>query len=413
MDWLGTDNQQRKLPIAHLTRQTHLLPKVSSEPWAKIMLSASTGGDVIRRILVVGMTDNPGGIESVVMAYYRALDKSKFQFDFLANTETMAYQDEVEHLGGTVYHIPPRHSSPIAYFRALLGFFKLHAVEYSAIWLNVCSLANIDYLVYAKRFGIGKRIIHCHNSQNGEGLIRGLLHRTNLKRIRHLATDFWSCSDRASVWFYGKDFKTLPNYRWIPNAVDANRFKHNNKDRERIREELHIPPNCLLLGNVARLQPQKNHEKMVSVFAALHAMDERYRLLFIGKGELEQKIRAEISAFGLNDEIILAGEQYDMPPFYQAMDAFLFLSIFEGFAVSPLEAQACGLPCILSSANPPESFINSNLLRIDISESSEQIASQIHIWLQSPQSAIQEHPNFMNSPFIIKNQIESFEEAIE
>ena len=114
----------------------------------------------MKKILVFGMTENPGGMESVIINYYRAINKNEFQFDFLCNSfEKVAYEDELIAMGGKTFHFPARSQDLKGYHKALTEFFKAHAKEYHAIWVNVCSLANIDYLKLAKKYGIKKEKI--------------------------------------------------------------------------------------------------------------------------------------------------------------------------------------------------------------------------------------------------------------
>ena len=129
------------------------------------------------RILVFGMTENPGGVESFLMNYYRHIDKNKIQFDFLCNSyNKVAYEDELISLGGRVYHITSRSKNYIKFTKELKELFDTHSSEWDGIWVNVCSLANIDYLKYAKKYGIKKRIMHSHNSHHMDGRLSGLLH---------------------------------------------------------------------------------------------------------------------------------------------------------------------------------------------------------------------------------------------
>lgn len=136
------------------------------------------------RILVFGMTENPGGVESFLVNYYRHIDRNKIQWDFLCNSHNpVAYEDELISLGGRCFHISARSADRQKYRQELDSVFKEHAKEWSAIWVNVCSLANIDYLKVAKEYGIEKRIIHSHNSQNMDNWLRGLLHKWNKRQI--------------------------------------------------------------------------------------------------------------------------------------------------------------------------------------------------------------------------------------
>ncbi|MDD6461231.1 MAG: glycosyltransferase [Bifidobacteriaceae bacterium] len=338
----------------------------------------------MKRVLVIGMTDNPGGMESVIMAYYRALDKNRVQCDFLANTSRIAYEDEICGLGGHVYHLPPRHTHPYSFYRALRRFFTDNATKYTAIWENECSLANISYLSYAKRYGISKRIIHCHNSQNGEGFIRGVLHCINRHRIRHIATTFWSCSDKASVWFFGDDFASLPSYRCIPNAIDTERFAFDPSARERIRKRLGLSEQTILVGNVGRFVPQKNQSQLLDIFAHMRQRNHRYSLVLIGQGILADELRKKVEALDLSSSVVFLGTVREVEFYYDAMDLFLFPSLFEGLPVAPIEAQCAGLPIVFSDRCPANANIDTEKnLVIDISESADSLAGEIDSWFSS------------------------------
>ena len=156
------------------------------------------------KILVFGITQNPGGVESVIMNYYQKLNKNKIQFDFLCNTLEVAYEKEILKLGGKIYRITARSENAKKYKKELEDFYKKHAHEYNAIWVNVCSLANIDYLKMAKKYNIKYRIIHSHNSENMDSKLRGILHKINKKLIKKYATDYWACSEEAGKWFFNK-----------------------------------------------------------------------------------------------------------------------------------------------------------------------------------------------------------------
>ena len=170
---------------------------------------------MLKKVLVFGMTDNPGGMESCIMNYYRHVDKNKIHFDFLCNWESMVCEKEVKANGSKVYTIPQKSRNYKAYKRAMNTFFSEHADEYDVFWYNTCTLTNIDYLIYAKRYGIKKRIIHAHNSGNETSMIRGILHYVNKIRLGRYATDFWSCSMAAAVYFFIKKQQFKPTLRQI------------------------------------------------------------------------------------------------------------------------------------------------------------------------------------------------------
>lgn len=303
------------------------------------------------RVLVFGMTQTVGGVEAVIMNYYRKMDKDKIQFDFLCNTETVAYEDEIEKLGGKIYKIPSRSKKIIKYYKALNNFYKENAGKYDIIWVNVCSLANIDYLIFAKKYGIKCRIIHSHNSKNMDSKIRGIIHKFNKLIIRNYATDFWACSSEAANWFY-MNKKVKKNVIIINNAIDSKIFRFDKKTRDFYRKKMNID-NKFVIGHVGRFHFQKNQLFMIDVFNVIHRKNPDSILILIGEGEDEQKILNKIDSLGLSESIILLGTRNDVNKLMCAMDVFLFPSVFEGLGIVLIEAQAVGLPVVSSSDNIP------------------------------------------------------------
>jgi glycosyltransferase involved in cell wall biosynthesis len=322
-----------------------------------------------KRILVVGMTDNPGGIEALMMGILNSKNSQGIQLDFLVNVKEVAFKDQLLAHGSRIYYVTPRHDNRLKFNHDLRLFFSQHANDYIAVWENENSLANIDYLIYAKRYGIAERIMHCHNSSNSEGLIRGTLHKINRRRIHKYATRFWSVSDEASRWFYGPDFHDLPHYRVFDNAVDLDRFAYDNRLRMRIREQLGISPDTVLLGNVGRLHPQKNQSLILRTLAALSSQQPSTHAIFIGKGDLRQELEDEAKSLGIDSQIHFVGAVDDVAPYYSAMDVFFFPSVFEGLPFALLEAQANCVPCLISTSITQDLMLNENVVARSITDS--------------------------------------------
>lgn len=301
----------------------------------------------MKKILVFGITSLAGGVESVIMNYYRNIDKKKIQFDFLCNSEKVAYEDEILNLGGKIYRVTARSENYRLFKKELKDFFEKHACEYSAIWVNLCSLANIDYLIYAKKYGIKYRIIHSHNSQNMDSKIRGILHRFNKIRLKRYATDFWSCSEESAKWFYSNKIIESPKYLLVNNAIDTEKYKFNQNTRDKVRKKLGIE-NDLIIGNIGRFHFQKNHEFMIQVFKKYLELNSKSKLILIGKGSKEEQIKELVKELNLEKNVIFLGERNDIQDIIQGMDIFLFPSLFEGLPLSLVEAQANGLPILAS-----------------------------------------------------------------
>lgn len=317
------------------------------------------------RILVFGMTENPGGVESFLISYYRRIDKNKIQWDFLCNSHNpVAYEDELVRLGSFCYHITARSENRQKYRRELNAIFKEHADEWDAIWVNVCSLANIDYLKIAKKYGIEKRIIHSHNAQNMDNWLRGLLHKWNKRWIGRIATDFWACSNDAAMWFYSK--KILQKAVIIHNAIDVERMRFSEQKRNALRKKYGWQDKYII-GNVGRLHFQKNQSFALDVFAEYQKKNNDALLVLVGQGVDKQMLKNKADQLGITDSVFFAGVQTDIQAWLSAFDLFLFPSKFEGLGIAGLEAQANGIITIASNrVIPKEVKIINNFYFLDL-----------------------------------------------
>lgn len=368
----------------------------------------------MKKILVFGMTENPGGMESVIVNYYRAIDKEKYQFDFLCNSfEKVAYEDELIALGGKTFHFPARSQDMKGYHKALKEFFEQHASEYHAIWVNVCSLANIDYLKLAKKYGIKKRIIHSHNSQNMDSKLRGLLHKWNKRSVEKYATDFWACSEDASIWFFKPELRD--RVVLIHNAIDISKMSFDETKREDIRKNIGWQ-DAYILGNIGRLHFQKNQKFLLEVFSEVLNIIPEARLVLVGQGEDEMMLREKAKALGLEDKVYFAGVQYDIKGWLSAFDMFVFPSVFEGLGIVGLEAQANGMPVIASKDVIPEELrINSNFSFFSLSESANAWAKKIKDMKDdcSRESEDEILKNFTNAGYNIETEMKKLEGFFE
>lgn len=322
------------------------------------------------KVLVFGMTSNVGGIESFIMSYYKRFNRSKIHFDFLCNTyEKVAYEEEIKELHSKIYRIPMRSKDPLKYKRKLKSFFKENSKKYDCIWVNVNSLANIDYLKMAKKYGIKRRIIHSHNSQNMDGKLRGFLHLYNKERIAKYVTDFWACSPSAAKWFYNE--KLMPKVKIIKNAIDLSRVKFNIEKREKIRKKYNLE-DSFVIGNIGRLHFQKNQQFLISLMPKLLEKKNNIKLVLIGNGPDEVNLKKEVEKSNLMDHVVFTGIQKDISGWLSSFDLFVFPSKFEGLPIAGLEAQGNGIPVLASNtAIPHEARLNLNVETLDLSMSKD------------------------------------------
>lgn len=365
------------------------------------------------RVLVFGMTENPGGVESFLINYYRHIDRNKIQFDFLCNSyDKVAYEDELISMGGRTFHIMPRSKNPRVYQKELNELFKKHAGEFDAIWVNVSSLANIDYLKAAKKYGIKKRIIHSHNSRNMDSRLRGILHNINRNKIGKYATDFWACSEDAAKWFYND--RLIGKAVVIHNAIDVDRVSYDEEKGNLVRKKLGTEKNYVM-GNVGRLHFQKNQAFAIEILANYLKRDSDGVLVLVGQGEDEEMLKNKAAELGVSDQVIFAGLQKDMQAWLSSFDLFLFPSVFEGLSIAALEAQANGLPALASfGVVPQEVRLNDNFNFMELDNNAEQWADRIYeIRNSASRKSMEEvRKSFSENGYDINAEAEKLEELL-
>jgi glycosyltransferase involved in cell wall biosynthesis len=220
-------------------------------------------------------------------------------------------------------------------------------------------------LKYAKKNNVPVRIAHSHNS-NQDRDAKYLLKLFYRNKIKKYATDLFSCSIEAGKWMFKTD-----NFTVLNNAIDAAKYSYNKETSAKVRADLGVSDNALVIGLVARFAPQKNHNFLIDVFANLKSKNENSVLLLVGDGELKDQISAKIKNKGLESDVIFTGVRSDVNALLQAMDVFVMPSFNEGLPVSIIEAQAAGLPCVISD-NVPEDCRKTDLIEsLSLSVSAE------------------------------------------
>ncbi len=296
------------------------------------------------RILHVVTYMGRGGLETMLMNYYRSIDRSLVQFDFLTHRDFRAdYDDEIEALGGRLYRLPSLNPFSRSYLGALDRFFREHP-EYRIVHSHLDCMAGIP-LKYAKKHGVPVRIGHAHNSSQPRDA-KYPLKLFYRRMIAGQATHLFACSEEAGRWMFGN-----ADFRVLNNAIDAGRYAFDPAIRSEVRRELGLPADSLAVGHVGRFDPQKNHRFLVEIFEKL-PVDAR--LLLVGDGVLRPDVEQQAAALGIRDRILFTGVRTDVDRLLQAMDLFLMPSLFEGLPVSIVEAQAAGLPCLISDKVPIE-----------------------------------------------------------
>lgn len=298
----------------------------------------------IRVLQVLGGLDI-GGAEAFVMNLYRIVDREKVQFDFIKHVSHKGvFEDEIAKMGGRIYQCPQyTGKNHFSYCKWWNHFFVEHP-EYHVIHGHIRSTASI-YLRIAKKHGL-VTIAHSHNTSNGSG-VSAIVKNIMQLPIRYQADYLFACSDKAGKWLYGEKAVMRPNYRMIPNGIDLERFAFNKERRDQMRQELGIAEGAFVLGHIGRITVPKNHKFLVELFAEYHKNELNSKLLLVGDGELFENVKQQVDQLGIGDAVIMAGSRTNTEDYYQAMDVFVFPSLWEGLPVSLVEAQANGLSCLV------------------------------------------------------------------
>lgn len=328
----------------------------------------------MKRVLVVGFTGNPGGIENVVMNYYRNFDKNEIQMDFLYSDDTIAFKEEIESLGGKTYKICSKHSNLFKYKKDLKKFFKEHGNEYDTLWVNFCNITNLDYFKLAKKYNIKKRIIHAHNSQNMGSKIKGILHRLYKRLLPSNVTDYWSCSNEASKWFYTDEMINSDHYLIVNNAIDVAKFEYSDEKRNKVRKDNNWDGK-IVVGNVGRLHFQKNQMFALKIFKEFKKINDNAIFVLVGDGEDKEALIEETKRLELEDSVLFMGLRNDVPELLSGFDVSLFPSLFEGLSLSLVESQCAKLLTITSNTVSPDTKVSDYIYFLDLNSSENEWAT--------------------------------------
>lgn len=284
-----------------------------------------------------------GGVESVVMNYYRHIDRNKVQFDFLVDEDsTRVPEEEITSLGGRVFRIPP-YQHPIRYRRELIRLMREQ--QWPIVHSNINTL-SVFPLSAAKKAGVPVRIAHSHSTM-GKGEFAKNVMKLALRPFANVyPTVRFACGHYAGEWLFGKNH----DFTVIPNAIELDKFRFDPTARQETRKELGITDDTFLIGHVGRFMPQKNQAFLIDVLADLLPNRPNTMLAFVGDGPDRADVQQHAEELGVSDHVLFLGQRSDVNRLYQAFDVFCLPSLYEGLCLVGVEAQRAGLPCLFSDA---------------------------------------------------------------
>lgn len=311
-----------------------------------------------------------GGVEAMVMNYYRNIDKTKVQFDFLVEcTSKIINKAEIESMGGKVIIIPSI-KNIFKYQRTLKKVFK--EGKYDIVHAQKSSL-NVFALRAAKKAKIKVRISHAHSTGSNKEGFRNFAKRLLRRFSKCYATHYFACGEKAGRWLFGDKTFDKGEVTIINNAIDLEKFKFNPEMRKEKRDEFGIKDEYVI-GHVGRFVKQKNHSFLIDVMNEVVNIRKDVKLLLIGDGPLLEETKKKVNYLGLNEYVIFAGTKSDTYNYYNAMDCFCLTSLYEGLPVVGIESQINGLTIFFSDTVTREVGINDNSKFLPLNSSAKEWA---------------------------------------
>ncbi|MDD6071196.1 MAG: glycosyltransferase family 1 protein [Clostridiales bacterium] len=295
------------------------------------------------KVLMIMNSLNCGGEENFVMNLYRKLDLSKIQVDFLVTDtpgQKQFFENEIEKNGSKIYKVPGKIRRPLKTFHLIYQIVKEN--QYKVVHRHSDNSLMVLDLWAARLGGAVMCIAHSHNSNASSKTIK-FLHYVFRPLLNVSAEYKYACGIEAGKWLYGKS-----RFRVIKNGIDVGKFALNPQIRCQMRQQLGIR-DAIVIGHIGRFDTVKNHEFLISVFELLNKRNpSKYKLVLVGMGDLEKRIKRMAYEKNLEKQVIFLGRRNNTQELLQAMDLFVFPSLYEGVPLALIEAQASGTRCLVS-----------------------------------------------------------------
>lgn len=345
---------------------------------------------------MIGFSSDKGGVESYISNLSHSLDKTKYE---------IVYALPEMRIDEKKWVAPLNRHNYIKYYLFWKKFYKENSFD--VIYYNTCDIVSVDQLKFAKAANIPVRIIHSHNTnvQFKKKFFHKIMEQRHKKNIRKYATNLLACSETAGNWMFPYD-----EYKIIKNGIDVNKYKYNSNFRVMCRESIKINDECLI-GCVGRLDEQKNPFFSINILKELIKINNNVRLVFIGDGSLRQKLNNEVNKLGLSKYCYILGAKDNVNEWYSAFDCLLMPSLFEGLPFALVEAQASGLPCVVSSNVSREANLTNLVKFVSLND-------DVSIWVEKilascKQERIEKTKQLTDAGYSIKNTAKMISSIIE
>lgn len=314
----------------------------------------------IRVLQILGIVGG-GGVEAVIMNYYEHINRDKVQFDFIVHENNIVdITDKVSKMGGRVYKVPAYNKNPVGFMWAVYKIIKAH--HYQIVHSNMNTL-SVFSLFPAWLAGAKIRILHNHSTSVASEKVRDFIKKILRPLAKLFSNKYFACSEYAAQWMFGDKAVHNGKVTIINNAIDLKKYSYDKNLRDKLRKSLGITDE-FVIGHVGRFMYQKNHNFLIEIFNEVLKVLPNSKLVLIGEGPMKYDIESKACSMGVKDQIIFLGLRDDVNKLYNIMDAFCFPSRYEGLGMVIVEAQANGLPIVMSDCIPKESILYSNLIKL-------------------------------------------------
>lgn len=310
----------------------------------------------VKKIIIYSEKWENGGIESYLMNQLRHWDLSQIECTILsAEKNGKIYDQELSDLGIQQEILLKKKYSPIIRtlksFVSLKGYLKSHSCD--IIYFNLANCVQMRCAKIARKSGIQKVVVHGHAAGIHFGVTRGLKvfsHEIAKKIYCKYATDWWACSDKAARFIFPQNLQD--RIQIIPNGIDVKRFRYQEGERIKLRKELNINTESVVIGTVGRCSFEKNQEFLLDVFFNIHTILPNCKLMIVGDGPLKSSLEEKAEKLGVKGDCFFYGASNDISSIYSLIDIFCLPSTTESFGIAALEAQAAGCVCLLADNLP-------------------------------------------------------------
>lgn len=319
-----------------------------------------------KNILVYALTERRGGIESFFINYSKYLINIHLDYIKLSSN-ILSYEDKLD--DSNIYYVPRRRENSKLRKEKIKEI--LRSKEYDALWFNSNDLASIDIIKEAKKAGI-KCIGHAHNSRT-DRLDRSIRHNINKRLVNKDFDGKFACSISAANWFYTEPKEANIIY----NAINVDKYLYDEAKGKKIRDKYNIPDDFMVLGDIGRLEKQKNITYLIDVFEKYHQANPKSCLIIVGTGSKKDSLHDYVKDKSLQSSVVFTGEVDNTRDYLSAFDIFLMPSLYEGLPVTLVEAQAAGLKCIVADNITHEVNVTKNIKYLPIEKES------INLWVEN------------------------------